>query len=197
MSKKLIIALAVCFVTTIISKTTYCITFDLSSNQINEAIEYGKNNRRASIKDFVKPWVVQLGAKTGWATLYTPYHNVAFKAKKAAVERRELTQGEILKALRIKESLTLTVSVFGDYMQFARGYNAILFHGEKAIYPIFTYFPEYAEPSEFYPESPVYVAGCVFKFPTEEIDPDSVVTLLVTSPEGEVFKFTFDLSKIK
>ncbi len=197
MSKKLMIAVAVCFIVTIISKTTYCITFDLSSNQINEAIEYGKNNRRASIKDFIKPWVVQLGAKTGWATLYTPYHNVAFKAKKAAVERRDLSQGEIFKALLIKESLTLTVSVFGDYMQFARGYNAILFHGEKNIYPVFAYFPEFAEPSEFYPEPPVYVAGCVFKFPTEEIDPNAVVTLFVTSPEGDKFKFEFDLSKIK
>lgn len=197
MSKKLMITIIVCFVTTFIGRTTYSITLDLNSSQINEAIEYGKENRRLNLKDFIKPWVVLLDEKTGWATLYTPYHNLAFKAKKAAVERRELDQREISNALRIKESLTFTVSVFGDYMEFARGYNAVIFFGEKAIYPIFAYFPEYAEPSKFYPNPPVYVAGCVFKFPTEDIEPNSVITLLVTSPEGEQLKFVFDLAKVK
>lgn len=162
MYKKTAIALVLFIIMSLIDKTAYCMSFKLMSSQINEAIEYGKNNRRASLKDFTAPWVVHIGEKTGWATLWTPYHNVAFKAKKAAVERRTLSQNEIFRALHIKESMTFAVSVFGDYMEFARGYNAILYSEDKAIYPIFSYFPDYAEPSKFYPDSPAFVAGCVF-----------------------------------
>ncbi len=172
-------------------------SFNLTNSQINEAIEYGKKNRRMSLKEFIKPWVAYLGDEIGWATLYTAYHNIAFKSKKAAVERREMSHGEILRALHIKENMTFTVSVFGDYMEFARGYNAILSCRDKTIYPIFSYFPEYAEPSRFYPNSPSFVAGCVFKFPKEDIGPNSNITLLVTSPEGEELKFVFDLAKIR
>ncbi|MFQ5962697.1 MAG: hypothetical protein ACE5KZ_00250 [Candidatus Scalinduaceae bacterium] len=197
MSKKAIIALTFCAIVTLIGKTTYCMSFNLTSSQMNEAIEYGKKNRRTSLKEFIKPWVVYLGEKTGWGTLYTAYHNVAFKARKAAIERRELSQGEILRALRIKESMTFTVSVFGDYMEFARGYNAILYSKDKTIYPVYAYLPDHAEPSAFYPDSPLYVAGCVYKFPIKDIDPNSEATLLVTSPEGERFKFVFELAKMK
>jgi hypothetical protein len=200
MSKKtIIVALAICIITipSLTNETAYSMCFNLTNSQINEAIEYGKENRRMALKEFINPWVTYLGDDTGWATLYTAYHNVAFKSKKAAVERREMSQGEILRALYIKENMTFTVSVFGDYMEFARGYNAILSCGEKTIYPIYSYFPEYAEPSSFYPNSPSFVAGCVFKFPKEDIGPNSNITLLVTSPEGKEFKFDFDLAKIK
>jgi len=170
---------------------------DLTSNQINEAIKYGQTNKLASPKNFAKPWIVRLDEKSGWATLWTPFHNVAFKAKKAAVERRELSQREILRALHIKESLTFVVSVFGEYMEFARGFNAILYAEGKAVYPIYTYFPEFAEPSSFYPEEPAFVAGCVYKFSIEDINQNSEAKLLVTSPEGKELEFVFDLVNVK
>ncbi|MDP6433389.1 MAG: hypothetical protein QGI15_03610 [Candidatus Scalindua sp.] len=151
----------------------------------------------ASPKDFAEPWVVRLDEKNGWATLWTPYHNVAFKAKKAAVERRELSQREILRALHIKESLTFVVSVFGEYMEFARGYNAILYAEGKTAYPIYSYFPEFAEPSSFYPEEPAFVAGCVYKFSIEDINQNSEARLLITSPEGKELEFAFDLVNVK
>lgn len=197
MCKKTVIALVFFAIMSLAYKTTFCMSVNLANKQINEAIEYGKTNRRASLKDFTAPWVVHLGEKKGWATLWTPYHNVAFKAKKAAVERRELSQSEILRALHIKESLTFAVSVFGDYMEFARGYNAMLYSKDKTIYPIYSYFPEYAEPSSFYPDEPAFVAGCVYKFPIEDINQNSEVRLLVTSPEGNELEFVFNLVRIK
>lgn len=190
------IFLIVCAFLGLNDKKALCMTFSLTGSQINEAIEYGQKNKLKSLKEFTKPWVSHLGEKVGWATLWSPYHNLAFKSQKAAVERRSLSENEIFKALRIKESITFTVSVFGDYMQFARGYNAILYCNEKMIYPVLSYFPEFAEPSSFYPETPIYVAGCVFKFPAEEIVIDSMITLVVTDPEGKEFKFPFDLSHI-
>ena len=197
MCKKIVIILAFFAIMSLIEKPVYCMSVNLTTNQINEANKYGKTNRLASPQDFSAPWVVRLDEEKGWATLWTPYHNIAFKAKKAAVERRELSQGEILRALHIKESLTFVVSVFGEYMEFARGYNAILYSGDKIVYPIFSYFPDFAEPSSFYPENPAFVAGCVYKFPIEDINQNLEVKLLVTSPEGNEFEFVFNLAKIK
>ncbi len=197
MYKKIVIILVFCAIISLMAKTTYCMSLKLTASQINEAVEYGKKCKRLSPTEFAAPWVVRLDEKSGWATLWTPYHNIAFKAKKAAVERRELSQGEILRALHIKESLTLVVSVFGEHMEFAKGYNAILYSNDKPTYPIYSYFPDYAEPSSFYPEEPAYVAGCVYKFPVDDIDQDSNAKLLITSPEGKELEFDFDLVKIK
>ena len=197
MCRKTVIGLAFFAITSLTYNTAYCMSFNLTSNQINEAVKYGQTNKMASPKDFAEPWVVRLDEKNGWATLWTPYHNVAFKAKKAAVERRELSQREILRALHIKESLTFVVSVFGEYMEFARGYNAILYAEGKTAYPIYSYFPEFAEPSSFYPEEPAFVAGCVYKFSIEDINQNSEARLLITSPEGKELEFAFDLVNVK
>ncbi len=197
MCKKIVIVLVFCAIISLVTKTTYSMSLKLTASQINEAVEYGKNGKRLSPTEFAAPWVVRLDEKSGWATLWTPYHNIAFKAKKAAVERRELSQGEIIRAIHIKESLTLVVSVFGEHMQFAKGYNAILYSNEKPVYPIYSYFPEFAEPSSFYPEKPAYVAGCVYKFPIDDIDQNSNAKLLISSPEGEELEFDFDLVHIK
>ncbi len=197
MYKKIIFILVFWTAVSFVAKTTYSMSLKLTVSQINEAVEYGKKSKRLSPTEFAAPWVVRLDEKSGWATLWTPYHNVAFKAKKAAVEKRELSQGEILRALHIKESLTLVVSVFGKYMEFARGYNAILYSNDKPVYPIYSFFPEFAEPSSFYPEEPAFVAGCVYKFPIEDIDQNSNAKLLITSPEGKELEFDFNLVKIK
>ncbi|MCP4266508.1 MAG: hypothetical protein GY777_13205 [Candidatus Brocadiaceae bacterium] len=197
MCKKIVIILMFCAIISLVAKTTYCMSLKLTASQINEAVEYGKSGKRLSPTEFAAPWVVRLDEKSGWATLWTPYHNIAFKAKKAAVERRELSQGEIIRALHIKESLTLVVSVFGEHMEFAKGYNAILYSNEKPVYPIYSYFPEFAEPSSFYPQKPAYIAGCVYKFPIDDIDQNSNVKLLISSPEGEELEFDFDLVHIK
>jgi hypothetical protein len=197
MLKKTTLILVLFTIISLAGKTAYCISLNLTPGQINEAIEYGKNNKRSSPTNFAKPWVVHLGEKSGWATLWTPYHNVAFNAKKAAVEKRELSEGETLRALHFKESMTFVVSVFGNYMEFARGYNAILYSEDKPVYPMYAFHPEFAEPSSFYPEEPAYVAGCVYKFPVESINQDSTLKLLITSPEGEELEFPFDLVKIK
>ena len=197
MCKKTVIVLTLFAIMSLFYNIAYCMSVNLTVNQINEAIKYGHTNKRTSPKDFADPWVIHLDEKSGWATLWTPYHNVAFKAKKAAVERRELSQREILRALHIKESLTFVVSVFGEYMEFARGFNAILYSGGKTVYPIYSYLPDFAEPSSFYPEEPAFVAGCVYKFSIEDINQNSEARLLITSPEGKELEFVFDLVNVK
>jgi hypothetical protein len=197
MLKKITLILALFTIISLAGKTAYSVSLNLTPGQVNEAIEYAKKNKRLSPTNFAKPWVTNLGEKSGWATLWTPYHNVAFKAKKAAVEKRELSKGEILRALHFKESLTFVVSIFGNYMEFAKGYNAILYCEDKPVYPMYTFFPDYAEPSSFYPEEPAYVAGCVYKFPVDNINQNSTLKLLISSPEGDELEFPFDLVNIK
>ncbi len=197
MLKKTTLILALFTTISLAGKTAYSVSLNLTPGQVNEAIEYAKKNKRLSPTNFAKPWVTNLGEKSGWATLWTPYHNVAFKAKKAAVEKRELSKGEILRALHFKESLTFVVSIFGNYMEFAKGYNAILYCEDKPVYPMYTFFPDYAEPSSFYPEEPAYVAGCVYKFPVDNINQNSTLKLLISSPEGDELEFPFDLVNIK
>ncbi len=197
MLKKITLILVIFALIGLTGRTAYCICLDLTPGQINEAIEYGKKNKRLSPTNFAKPWVVHLGEKSGWATLWTPYHNVAFNAKKAAVEKRELSEGEALRALHFKEILTFVVSFFGHFMEFAKGYNAILYSEDKPLYPMYTFHPDFAEPSGFYPEEPAYVAGCVYKFPVDNINQNSTLKLLITSPEGKELEFPFDLIKIK
>ena len=87
------------------NNTAYCMSVNLTVDQINKAIKYGHTNKRTSPKDFAAPWIVRLDEKSGWATLWTPYHNVAFKAKKAAVERRETISKRNIKGITYQGKL--------------------------------------------------------------------------------------------
>lgn len=192
-----------CFIAAFLILTTISISksnaviLNISGDDVNKAIEYGKKNKRMSLGDFTKEWTVNLGREIGWATLYTGFHNVAFYARKADIEHKELTTEEINKALEISKDLTFTVSILGNNMDFAQEYHVMLKLDKTFIAPTFEFIPENAEPSEFWPALPDNIAGCVFKFPLEGIDPNSLVTLILKPFDGDVLQFPFDLSKIK
>ncbi len=183
--------------------TSFCMTdahaiiMELDKRQIDEAIAYGQKRTRVSLTDFSERWTVSLGKNVGWATLYTGYHNLAFKSRKATIEHYELSKQQIKEALEISETITFTVSLLGNSMEFGQEYHASLRHKGKLIPPLFEYAPDYAEPSEFYPEAPDHVAGCVYKFAINDIPTTDVVTLILRPFDGEVLEFDFDLSKMK
>jgi hypothetical protein len=85
MLKKITLILALFTIISLAGKTAYSVSLNLTPSQVNEAIEYGKKNKRLSPTNFAGPWVVHLDEKSGWATLWTPYHNVAFKSKKTPI----------------------------------------------------------------------------------------------------------------
>ncbi|MGR3177915.1 MAG: hypothetical protein ACUZ8E_07645, partial [Candidatus Anammoxibacter sp.] len=80
---------------------------------------------------------------------------------------------------------------------FAREYHSMLKLGKNIIAPSFEFVPDLAVASEFWPEQPEALAGCVFKFPVEGIDENSLVTLILRPFDGDVLEFQFDLSKMK
>ncbi|MGQ3685171.1 MAG: hypothetical protein ACUBOA_09255 [Candidatus Loosdrechtia sp.] len=169
----------------------------LTPAQIREAIEYGQKNKNLDIIFFSNDWSVSLGKGKGFATLFTPYHSLAYKARKFAVERREFTNREIQETLQNGDPLAFTATVYGDEYDFALYYSAVLYQDETAIQPEFEFVPEIADASEFWPDSPAYLARLVFKFPTEDVNLNAPVTFTVQVPGGEEILFDFDLSNMK
>ena len=139
----------------------------LTSEQIQEAIEYGQKNKTTDMALFSKPWTVSLGKGKGSASLFTPYHNLAYKARKAAVERREFTNQNIQEALDVGSTLTFSVTVYGEEDNFAMYYTAKIYQKDDVIQPEFEFAPEIADASEFWPDSPSNTARLVFKFPAK------------------------------
>lgn len=178
-------------------KSAHAIFLKLTPEQIQEAIEYGQKNKNLDIATFSNQWTVAQEKYKGFATLFTPYHNIAYKARKSAVERREFTNREITEALQIGDALTFSVTVYGDEYDFAMYYSGMLHQKEIVIQPEFEFTPEIADASEFWPDSPGYSARLVFKFPSKDVDPDSAITFIVVAPGGEEILYDFDLSKMK
>lgn len=178
-------------------KPTHAVSLELSAEQIKEAIEYGQKNRNMEIALFSKPWTICKEKGIGAATLFTPFHNIAYKARKFAVERREFTQHDIVQAAEIGDAFTFSVTVYGDEYNFCANYTAKLYYKDDVIQPEFEFAPEIAEASEFWPDPPSHAARLVFKFPTKDIDLNALIMLAVVAPGGEETVFDFPLSKIK
>lgn len=178
-------------------KSAYAAFSKLTPEQIQEAIDYGKKNKTMDMAAFSRPWIVSLGKGIGSATLFTPFHNLAYKARKMAVERREVTGEDIQLALAGGDLLSFSTTVYGEEYDFAMHHTAHLNQKDAIIQPDFEFVPEIAEASEFWPNSPAHEARLVFKFPAKDIDFNSLATLVIIVPGGEEISFPFDLSKIQ
>lgn len=178
-------------------KPVHAVLPKLTSEQIQEAIEYGQKNKTTDLSLFSKPWTVFLGKGKGSASLFTPYHNLAYKARKAAVERREFTNQKIMEALDIGNTLTFSVTVYGDEYDFSMHHTAKIYQKDDVIQPEFEYTPEIADASEFWPDSPSHTARMIFKFPMKDIDLNTIISFVIVAPGGEEIPFDFDLSKMK
>ena len=176
-------------------KPVHAVLPKLTSEQIQEAIEYGQKNKNLDIAAFSKPWTVSLGKGKGSASLFTPYHNLAYKVRKAAVERREFTNQNIQEALDIGNTLTFSATVYGEEDNFAMYYTAKIYQKDDVIQPEFEFAPEIADASEFWPNSPSHTARLVFKFPVKDVDLNTLITFVIVAPGGEETPFNFDLSK--
>ena len=199
MTKKLFLQTSIfCLILCLlVLKPAHAVLSKPTPEQIQEAIEYGQKNKNLDIAAFPKPWTISLGKGQGSASLFTPYHNLAYKARKAAVERREFTNQNIMEALDIGNILTFSVTVYGDQYDFAMRHSAKIYQREEAIQPEFEFTPEIADASEFWPNSPSHTARLVFKFPVKDIDLNALVTFVIVAPGGEETPFNFDLSKMK
>ncbi|MBM2833162.1 MAG: hypothetical protein HW406_323 [Candidatus Brocadiaceae bacterium] len=178
-------------------KPAYAVFAILTPEQIQEAVDYGQKNKTMDMAAFSRPWIVSLGKGIGSAAVFTPFHNLAYRARKMAVERREVTGADIQQVLEGGDVLSFSTTVYGEEYDFAMHHTAQLNQKDAIIQPDFEYVPEIAEASEFWPNHPAHVARLVFKFPAKDIDFDFLATLVVIIPGGEEISFPFDLSKMK
>lgn len=181
----------------LIIKPAHAVFLELSAEQIEEAAEYGKKNKNIEMSMFAKPWTVRKEKGMGSATLFTPFHNVAYKVRKFAVERRDFTKKDILNAVEIGDAFTFSVTVYGEEYDFCTHYTAKLYYKDEVVQPEYEFIPDIAEASEFWPDPPSHAARMVFKFPTKDIDSNALISLAVVAPGGEENVFDFDLSKMK
>ena len=192
-TNSIFIVFALCFLAPV-----QAVSLRLAPEQIQEAIQYGRQNKEVDFVAFSKEWTVSLGKGKGFASLFTPYHNVAYKAKKFEIEHKNLTNRDILNALEIGNALVFTVTVYGDAFNFAVFQTAKLYQKDLEIRPIYEFKPDIADASEFWPNPPSQMARMVFKFPVYDIDLNMPITLVVFDPEEEKeASFPFDLEKMK
>ena len=192
-TNSIFVVFALCFLA-----PAQAVSLRLAPEQIQEAIQYGRQNKEVDFVAFSKEWTVSLGKGKGFASLFTPYHNVAYKAKKFEIEHKNLTNRDILNALEIGNALVFTVTVYGDAFNFAVFQTAKLYQKDLEIRPIYEFKPDIADASEFWPNPPSQMARMVFKFPVYDIDLNMPITLVVFDPEEEKeASFPFDLEKMK
>jgi hypothetical protein len=169
----------------------------LTPDQRDEAIKYGKRNIRKDVTEFIKEWSVNNG-DAGFAFITTEFLALAFAARQAALQSAELNNFDIEDTLaKSSGKLVFRVSLFGNTDSFSKDYTAVLKVGEK-VHPS-TFWNN--SPGETYggdPAKPQFVADSDFYFPSEGIDPNSTVTLVVQNKEAkEVSTFSFDLAKMR
>ena len=156
-----------------------------------------KKNKTIEIAAFSRPWTICKDKGQGTATLFTPFHNIAYKARKSAIEHREFTHDDVMHAVEIGDTLTFSVTVYGDEYDFCAQYTAKLYYKDDVIQPEFEFAPPLAEASEFWPDSPSHSARLVFKFPTKGVDLSALITLVIVAPGGEENLYDFELAKMK
>lgn len=178
------------------------IQLPLSKEEIEEALNYGKEKSSLSLTEFTEGWTVDLGYEfwKGRAVLITPFLRVALIGRKAAKVGEKPDYNVVKIALRDEVGkLHFRVSLYGDTPTFGRGVDFVLKFDNKEKKPIYKFIPSY---SQFTRDYYNVVTGEV-KFSKKGISRNSVVKLIAIFPpekdekERKKCEFVFDLKKYR
>lgn len=195
---KLIPLTAVMFLSMLFPLPAGAVWVNLTKEQIDMAIAYGRTNKDADYLTFFKEWRVDLGYGKGAARVITPFSKVAFEAKNSPFESIKITPDDIKTLLEeLQDRLAFGVALYGDELDFAKNCHAVLKHHKKTQRPLEERHANLAETTQSWPQSPAYRAICYYYFDLHQVDPNETVTLVVSPPKGNPVEFTFDLSKMK
>lgn len=171
---------------------------DLTEDQKLDAIKYGSSNAQAEMTEFLAEWVKVLDNDKGVAFIITEFLALATEAKNAIFKGTALSQFDIDDAVaRSADKLVFRVTTFGQTMNFAKDYTAVVTAGKKKIRT--TYWTN-GEGEGFGDGKtrPRFIADSDFYFPSEGVDPNGKITLTVQDKDGNtVTEFDFDLSKVR
>ena len=179
----------------VFSQKTYAIYYNLTDEQIKEAVEYGENNKDTDYFTFLDEWMTVAGDGYEWAALNTKFSILAYEAKQAALKSRKLTQAEIMRfPLEVGDILSFHVILYGNSSDFAKDYHAVLLYKNKQIQPFDEQNDAHAKPANLGVRIPAsYRAICKYDFPNYYIEPDAEIILVIISPLNKERMFVFHL----
>lgn len=173
-------------------------SFVLDEQAAGRAVAVGQRSA-TSDAPFDAEWRVT-SATGEVAFVVTPFHRLALAARHAAFKNEPLTPAERDKVLRDhKDRLPFWVGLRGRQEDFARHYTPRFIASgpdgsEREIAPTFVQ----NERTALKHDGGVFLARCVYAFPTKELTGTSRGTLVVRDAEGrEVARFSVDLSRMR
>jgi hypothetical protein len=173
----------------------------LSSDMINEAINYGKDNASLTFTEFTEKWTVgyEYEYGKGKVTLITPFLRVALISKNAAEKNQKVDMRVINMALRdIADKFYFKVSLYGNYATFGKTVKFYLEYDDKKIEPISYYMSPVSQFTRDY----YHISEGEVKFSNKDIPKNTKIKLVAVFKPYEDEKekscvFEFDLSKYK
>ncbi|TLD40728.1 MAG: hypothetical protein JETT_3021 [Candidatus Jettenia ecosi] len=199
--RKRFIFLWILFLLFAFSNDSYAVYYTLSSEQIRQAIEYGKKNKDADPVSFLDEWIRVSDSDNvyEWAGLHTKFSTLAYEAKKASQASKNLTEEQISQLLSEKEDiLSFIVILYGNSYDFAQDYHAVLLYKNKPIQPVLEQNNSRGTASNLeFKRSIAYRAECRYEFPNYYVEPDAEVTLVILNPLNNEKRFLFRLGEMR
>lgn len=183
----------------LISKNALAIYYDMTDEQIRQAIEYGENMKGADYFSFLDEWMTAGDDSYEWAALNTKFSILAYEAKLAAQASKKLTQTEITQfLLEVADILSFRVVLYGNSADFAKDYRVVLLYKNKTIQPVNEQNDTHAKPAGLGVQLPtLYRANCRYDFPNYYVEPDAEVVLVIISLLNKERRFVFNLREMR
>lgn len=197
--RPLFLFLWVLFLSLAFSHDTQAVYFNLSDEQIKQAIQYGENNKDADYISFSDEWVIVSPDSYEWAVLNTKFNLLAYEAKRAALASRKLTEAQIYQFIsEMDDILSFHVVLYGNTSDFAKDYRAVLLYKNKPIQPFTEQNDSKARSTNLGTRTPVvYRATCRYDFPNYFVEPDEEVILIIASSLNKEQRFVFNLKEMR
>jgi len=164
---------------------------DLSSEQVEQAIAYGKD--LSNNLDAGSEWSVRSERMAGWVELTTPFRVLAKLAREYSLKSKEIPLKDIKKVITpYKGKLIFDYYHYDIEKRFTSEATSEYFATlrtavDKIIYPL-----RYDKGTES-----VTKISLEFTFSSADIEPDSLILLLIREPSGYEHPFGFDLNRVR
>ncbi len=183
----------------IFSENTLAIYYDLTDEQIKQAVEYGESNKDRDYFLFLDEWMVVADDAYEWAALNTKFSILAYEAKQAMLTSKKLTQTETIQFMfEVEDILSFHVVLYGNSADFAKNYQSVLLYKNKPIQPVNEQNDTNAKSANLGVRLPaLYRATCRYDFPNYYVEPDAEVVLVIISPLNKERRFVFNLKEMR
>lgn len=176
---------------------------NLNNATIKQAQLYGVSQSNIELQEFLCPWVSyeenaeQINDSVESAYLYTPFLLIATNAREKTLKKEPVLLSDSEKIITdYLDTLSFSVKVLGDEDGFSKEISAILQQDNKQIKAWYWSLPQHDEKCTWIPGNR-YMAQCYFYFDEKALDIEKPVILVITTKKGKLYKFYFDLKKIK